>query len=215
MPDKSISIRWLKYLVFSFASLVLTHLIVLLAYSKGGGVLANILYLIEVVYMLFFVSGIVFTAMSKPVVFGDINSIIGSVTRPPKYFYTNLSKEAAYEILERLESYMKNEKAYLDPSQNLDRLSAILGIKKRHISQVINEHLQINFKEYVNRYRIRHAIDLLDQHTNDIRIFEVMYDVGFNSKSAFNTAFKKYTGNTPTNYRENLLSQDKQRDKLI
>jgi|GEM_PF-3878028 len=206
--EVSINLKWLKYIVQSFSILIILHLIVLFTYSSGQGNLANVLYVIEIIYMLFFVSGMVFTAMSKPTIFVDMQKLLDSIPRPPKYFYTKLGKQEADSILLRLEKLMEEEKPYLDPNQNLESMSRKLDVQKRHISQIINERLKVNFKEYINGYRIRAAMNILNQPKMDIRIFEVMYDVGFSSKSSFNQAFKKYTGQTPTDYRESVLKRD-------
>jgi AraC-like DNA-binding protein len=58
----------------------------------------------------------------------------------------------------------------------------------------------------VNGFRIRKAMEILkDPAKKDLTILEILYDVGFNSKSSFNTAFKKYTQTTPTEYRKKHL----------
>jgi len=68
------------------------------------------------------------------------------------------------------------------------------------LSQIINESKNINFYDYVNSYRISEAKDLLSSNC-DKTILEILYEVGFNSKSAFNTAFKKFTSVTPSKYK--------------
>lgn len=205
--EASINLKWLKYIILSFLFMIVQHLTVLFVYSSGQGYLGNVLYIVEIIYMLFFVSGMVFTAMSKPTIFVDVQKVLDSIPRPPKYFYTKLSEKEADSILNRLDKLMAEEKPYLDSSQNLQSISQKLDVSKRYISQVINERLNKNFKEYINEYRINDAIVILNESEDDIRIFEVMYDVGFNSKSSFNQAFKRCTGMTPTDYRESVLKR--------
>ncbi|WP_431121045.1 helix-turn-helix domain-containing protein [Flagellimonas flava] len=201
------NLKWLKYLVLSFSILVLQHLVVLFTFSKGQGSLGTALYIAEIVYMLFFVSGMVFTALSRPVIFADVKRILESIPRSPKYYYANLTNQESRHILEQLEKFMGEESPYLDPNLSLVGVSESIGVPKRYISQVINENLNINFKEYINAYRIRRAVDILEQPNNDIRIFEVMYDVGFNSRSSFNQTFKKFTGQTPSDFRSSVLQK--------
>ncbi len=202
--DKIANLKWLKYLVISMICLVLVHTSVLWFYSSGKEELANWLYAGNISYMIFFLTGMVFTALSKP----DFFQAINTNSSRPKYFYTNLSSSQKKSILGRLESLMVQEKPYLLQDLTLEDVSEKLGISKRHISQVINEKLQRNFKDYINGYRIREATEILERNARDIRIYEVMYDVGFNNKSSFNFSFKKFTGLTPREYRKSILLKE-------
>ncbi|MFC0181885.1 helix-turn-helix domain-containing protein [Pseudarcicella hirudinis] len=100
---------------------------------------------------------------------------------------------------------MIDEKPFLNPSLTIQDVSDGIGIPVRDLSVLINHKLEQHFYDFVNTYRIEKAMDLLKDVTkNKLTILEILYDVGFNSKSSFNTAFKKHTGNTPTAYRKNL-----------
>jgi AraC-like DNA-binding protein len=104
----------------------------------------------------------------------------------------------------KLEEYMSQYKPYLNPELNLNTLAEALKIHPKTLSQAINQILGRNFSEYINSYRIEEAKLLLQNNTDShITIMEVMYDVGFNSRSVFNTAFKNKTGVTPSQYKEN------------
>ena len=64
----------------------------------------------------------------------------------------------------------------------------------------------LHFFDFMNQYRINYAKDLLiDQNRQDLTVLEILYDAGFNSKSSFNTEFKKRSGVTPTEYRRKRL----------
>ena len=107
-------------------------------------------------------------------------------------------------IAERVVRYMESQKPWLDSELTLDQLAGQLSLKSKVLSQVINEVLGQNFFDFVNRYRIREAGRLLTSPEDPkVTILEVLYQVGFNSKSSFNTLFKKYTGLTPTEFRKN------------
>ncbi len=78
-----------------------------------------------------------------------------------------------------------------------------IGIHPRYLSQIINESLGQNFFDFINHYRIEEAKRMLTQTLDEhITVLEVLYEVGFNSKSAFNTAFKRHTGVTPTEFKK-------------
>ena len=103
--------------------------------------------------------------------------------------------------------YMKNNRPYLDPELTLDQLAKQLSLKSRLLSQVINDELGQNFYDFINRYRIEEASRLLTNPKDPkITVLEVLYEVGFNSKSSFNTLFKKYTGLTPSEFKKKNLS---------
>jgi AraC-like DNA-binding protein len=103
--------------------------------------------------------------------------------------------------------FVENKKPYLNPELTLDQLAMQLSLKPRVLSNVINDELGHSFYDFINRYRINEASRLLTKPKDKkITILEVLYEVGFNSKSSFNTLFKKYTGLTPSEFKKkNLL----------
>jgi len=119
-----------------------------------------------------------------------------------KYQNSPLTEEEKKEHLERLFKYMKQEKPYLNPSLSLNKLARRLSIPSRYLSQIINESLGINFFDFVNGYRVEEAKKLfLDTSNGQRSILDLLFDAGFNTKSVFNRAFKKYTGMTPSEFK--------------
>ena len=108
--------------------------------------------------------------------------------------------------IEKVKVYMKNESPYLNASFSLGDLASQTNIPIKELSILINHHLNKHFFDFVNEYRVEKAKQLLiSPDRKDYTILEILYEVGFNSKSSFNTAFKKHTKLTPTEYRRNLL----------
>lgn len=102
----------------------------------------------------------------------------------------------------RLKAYMVKEAPYLEPALTVQELASRMQMPVRELSVLINHHLNQHFFDFVNGYRIEKAKELLKNSTKqDLNIQEILYEVGFNSKSSFNTAFKKHTNLTPTQYR--------------
>jgi len=90
----------------------------------------------------------------------------------------------------------------------LQNLADYLGIPSYQLSQIINTELQQNFYELINSLRIAEAKHRLIDPTNQhITILAIAYDVGFNSKSTFNTAFKKYTKMTPSQFKKSQMAK--------
>jgi AraC-like DNA-binding protein len=109
---------------------------------------------------------------------------------------------------ENIDSMMREHKPYLQPDITLDMLAETLGIPSRDLSLVFNRHFDSNFYEFINRYRIEEAKKMLsDPKHKSKTITHIYLDVGFNSKSVFNTFFKKHIGQTPSEYRQEHLPQ--------
>ncbi len=101
-----------------------------------------------------------------------------------------------------LRAFMEQDEPFLEPALTIQDLANQLNIPVRELSILINHHLDQHFFDFVNEYRIKKAMQLLkDPMKNNLTVLEILYQVGFNSKSSFNTAFKKYTDLTPTQYR--------------
>jgi AraC-like DNA-binding protein len=99
--------------------------------------------------------------------------------------------------------YMETSKPYLESELTLNQLASRLSLKPRILSQTINEILGQNFYDFINRFRIKEASRLLTNPPDEkTTIQEIFYEVGFQSKSSFNTLFKKYTGLTPKEFRK-------------
>jgi AraC-like DNA-binding protein len=109
-------------------------------------------------------------------------------------------------VLERLAAHMQTKRPWLEPDLTLEQLAGQLQLRPKLLSQAINEGLGRNFFEFVNTYRIEEAKRLLtDPADKKITVLEVLYEVGFNSKSSFNTVFKKQTGLTPSEFKKNNM----------
>ncbi|MEN2412722.1 helix-turn-helix domain-containing protein [Flavobacterium mesophilum] len=101
-----------------------------------------------------------------------------------------------------LKVYMREKEPFLDPSLTIQELSNQIEIPVRDLSVLINHHMDQHFFDFVNEYRIQKAMEILKNPSKkDLTVLEILYEVGFNSKSSFNTSFKKYTNLTPTAYR--------------
>jgi AraC-like DNA-binding protein len=105
--------------------------------------------------------------------------------------------------MEKLTELMQIDKMFRDNMVSLPSVSRRLSIPPHHLSQVINEKLGQSFFEMIAEYRVRDAAEILkDPKQSNVTIEEVSEKVGYNSKSAFNKAFKKIMGETPSEYRD-------------
>lgn len=123
----------------------------------------------------------------------------GACAAGPSYARSGLDEDDCRRVVGRLDARMQQDRLWRDPFLNLSGLAHKAGVKPNAISQALNTHLSRNFFDYVNGWRINEACERL--RDSDDSVIGVSETVGFNSKSTFNAAFKKATGQTPTQYR--------------
>lgn len=109
------------------------------------------------------------------------------------------------EYHQKLLNMMETETVYTDPELNLPYLAELLKISPGYLSQIIKEKEGKNFFEFVNQYRVAEAKKkLMDTDYNQYSIMGIALESGFNSKSTFNSLFKKYTGQTPSSFKKSF-----------
>lgn len=124
---------------------------------------------------------------------------------PVKYARQSIDDKMQDEYLEKLNTFMEEQKPYLSENITIKDLAWELDIPSHHLSIVINNRLNKNFYTFINEYRIKESQQILkDPENSDASILSIAFKSGFNSKSTFNTTFKKITGLTPTEYRESM-----------
>lgn len=144
----------------------------------------------------------VLKAMYRPELFKGVDINLTPSTSHPKK--KHIPNQEDTEAVQKLSSFMTEHKPYLDFELTLQKLAAQIEMPERELSALINQHLGKHFFDFINEHRINDAMQLLkDPSQQELTILEILYAVGFNSKSSFYTAFKKATGQTPTAFRKN------------
>ncbi|HCW08023.1 MAG TPA: hypothetical protein DGG95_11740 [Cytophagales bacterium] len=123
-----------------------------------------------------------------------------SLAEQQKYKTSSLTSDQQQILLNRLRLLMSEQKPFLKPDFSLPELADQMKISVHQLSQVINDGLGKSFFEMTAEHRIEEAKHLLKEKPN-IKVEEIAEEVGYNSKSSFNTAFKKLTGKTPSEWR--------------
>ncbi len=112
---------------------------------------------------------------------------------------------AALAHKEKLLDFVERENTYLNPNLSLRLLAGQLGMHPNNLSWLLNEQLGKNFNQFINHYRVEHFKSLANDPANDhISLIGLAFESGFNSKTVFNTFFKKETGTTPSAYLKSL-----------
>jgi AraC-like DNA-binding protein len=195
--------NWLKQLtILLFIGQVLTLIKSYIRTNSSGDTL-EIVRIIVLLFGVFFICWLFLKAVNSPKLFKGVE--VGLKTSQEIKF----SKEDL-EISQQifiLKDFMSAQKPYLNPSLTIRNLAQELKMNSRDLSVLINQNLNQHFFDFVNEYRIEEAKNTLKNPAKTAyTILEILYEVGFNSKSSFNTAFKKHTGDTPTEFRKKHIN---------
>ena len=107
-------------------------------------------------------------------------------------------------IYKKIKQVMEESSMYLDAGLSLNNLAEKSGVNQHIVSQVINSHLGMNINDFINEYRIEEAKKQL--MSEDKKVIAIAYDSGFSNKVTFYKAFKKFTGLSPTEYKDKFSS---------
>ena len=156
--------------------------------------------LMLLILIFYFVNKVILKALRQPEIFAGI-----AQKETSKYQGSNLTTAQIEEYKKQLLALLKSEKSFLNPQVSITDLSEKLSVSAKHLSQVINQSFDKSFFDFINSYRIREVQQILkESNDKNLTVLEAMYEAGFNSKSSFNTAFKKETGQTPTEFRKKM-----------
>jgi AraC-like DNA-binding protein len=158
----------------------------------------------KLVFLLVGFMGILAVAISK---FrerrGKENEILRIFKDDARYKTSGMPPDRFKKYAQELLTVMEEEKPYLDPEMSVSKMANRLGIPKENISQLINQRFYMNFNQFLNKYRVEEAKRrLLDPKESQFVVLKIAHDVGFNSKSTFNSAFKKFAGMSPSQWRQ-------------
>jgi AraC-like DNA-binding protein len=142
---------------------------------------------------------VVFT-LRRPEFFAEEEDIV-------KYVYNKSQQVTSEDVIEGhsdkdiVLAYFEKDMPYLKTDLKMQDLVNSTGLSYKRISEIFNSEIQKSFFDIVNEYRMKTALDLINrgyhrQHT----LLHLAEQAGFNSKTTFNRTFKKYTGQTPTEY---------------
>jgi AraC-like DNA-binding protein len=185
----------------------LLHFLVLLrwlvTFTIGLGEVRQWIVTLDGFTFLFCTCWYLFIALNNPEFFRGVNSHLKPIAEVvPKQKPSLLVAEEKNKQIELLKDFMVEKEPYLDSSLTIQDLSKQVKVPVKDLSTLINLYMDKHFFDFINEYRIEKAMQLLkDPLQKEVTILEVLYQVGFNSKSSFSASFKKYTGKTPTDFR--------------
>lgn len=203
--DGRISLEWLKYTIQGLG-LIFLSVAVITIMREGLGIQFpfNADYIFYTIIILF-VFCIGFFGIRQQHLFSvaenDKNAKLVQEKPAGDYKKSGLKPETAQEIHLRLKQIMSQKKLYTNPQLTLSELAQSVNVSVNHLSQVINQYEKVNFHDFVNKYRIEEFIKNATTK-KEFSLLAHAFDAGFNSKSSFNSVFKKHHGVTPSKYIE-------------
>lgn len=136
----------------------------------------------------------------------DSNSnIVETEKNSKKYEKSGLSEDKAKSSLNELITLMEEEKLYRESNLTLKELARRLSISTHNLSEIINTHQNQSFFDFINKYRVEDVQEALKNSDKDrYTLLSIALEAGFNSKSSFNSIFKKHTNMTPSQYKKEI-----------
>ncbi len=133
---------------------------------------------------------------------GIYSDIKEELKKTIKYERSGLTNEKAQQLKIELMQLMESDQIYSEPKLTAKDLAEKLGVSTNILSELLNEHFNQNFYDFINSRRIEEAKKILsNSESKNMTVLAVAFEVGFNSKSTFNSVFKKFTGMTPSQYK--------------
>lgn len=158
------------------------------------------------------ISVIGFYGVKQTTIFTNLQPKPATPEAPPKterYASSKLTADEAQVMVNKVKAYMEKEKPHLDSQLSLESLASALAMTRHDLSQVINDQFETNFFGFVNDYRVAaFKENLADKKYEHYTLLGIALETGFNSKSSFNSIFKKAEGMTPSEYKKSLSRAD-------
>lgn len=204
--DEQINLRWLNYVAYSYLILfVLASFLIFGSIHFHLFAMENAFALVGILLSLTLLS-FGFYGSRQTSVFSNTMSplhISKTDTSKASYSKSGLKQNKIEDLANILSQHMEQEKSYLNEDLNLNTLAEKCGMKPTQLSQVINQHFQMNFYDFINQYRVEESkVRLSSSEFDHLSVLGIAFDCGFKSKSSFNRYFKKYAGVPPSEFKK-------------
>jgi AraC-like DNA-binding protein len=194
---EKIDLSWLKYFLLVLVLIIVVWFNLIFFNLERLIEFTPFIYLLSVFFLAYF-------SLQQKEVF-DFNkkelNELSTIKTDKKESPKRVSENRLNELDTKLQALMNLEKVYLENDLSLPKLANRLDASCNETSFAINELYGDNFYNFINKYRIEEAKTvLLSAKYSQLNILGIAYESGFNSKTTFNTTFKKHTGVSPTEF---------------
>ena len=198
-----IDLKWLEYILFLVLSIIIVVSIYNVTFSRNYASLPiNALMLITVF-------GVAFFSLKQKEIFpvrlqqGEEILEMETINPSSEVRRKVLADNDLVKLKSKLNRLMQEQKPFRDPEMNLIKLAEMMNLTPHQLSYLINHGFNENFFQYVNKFRVEMAKEMIAQgNMNNYSMLGIAFESGFNSKTAFNSTFKKITNQTPSEYRK-------------
>lgn len=208
--DEKINLKWVSYIVYSYLVLfILASFLIFGATQFQLFPIENAFALVGITLSLMLIA-FGFYGFRQTAIFSNIDNgastnlkLQNNISEKAPYSKSGLTQEKIKSLANRLTEHIETAKPFLNEDLSLSLLAEQSEIPQSYLSQVINQHFQINFYDFVNRYRVEEAkTKLASSDFDHLSILGIAFECGFKSKSSFNRYFKKYTGVSPSEFKK-------------
>lgn len=205
---EQIDLSWLKYFLLILVFIIIAWLNLVFFNLNSLIELTPFIYLLSVFFLAYF-------SLQQKEIFdfskSELNDL-SAIKEGKKETQKRVSESRMIELNEKLQMLIDLEKVYLENDLSLPKLAKRMNASCNEVSFVINELHSDNFYNFINKYRVEEAkILLVSEKYNQLNILGIAYESGFNSKTTFNTTFKKHTGFSPTEFvKSNIFLEKKE-----
>ena len=205
--DKGISLAWISTFVLGYISFVLCFFLLT---PESSPYVVYIPLLLLIIYFIFQRNSQVSISLEgneREIIAGFLLDTPSQIVNPEEKNNTNLGLDLdkKEKIRNEILKLMEKEKPYLKSDLTVYQLAKMLNTNTNYLSVIINKDFQFSFVSFINSYRIKEAKHLLTSpNFENYTIEAISEEVGFNSKSAFNRAFKKLTKQTPSDFKKKI-----------
>ena len=199
--EEGINLDWLRYCIYGIGIIFLTATVIIVLRDALGmqfSFNADFIFYTLIILFIFYIG--YFGIRHQDMFTHNVDmEVVKAPSLQEKYRKSGLREEALQGGHNKLLNFMAVQKPYLDPKLTLSGLAQNLDISSNQLSQIINQKEAVNFHDFVNRFRVNEFIERASKNENFSLLAHAL-DSGFNSKSAFNSIFKKHKGMTPSQF---------------
>ncbi len=208
--DDKIDLKWVTYIVYSYFILfLLSSFLIFGAIHFQLFTISNAFAFVGISLSLMLIA-FGFYGFRQTAIFSNIETqnfhdvdLGTSKVETTSYTKSGLTEGKIILLANQISEHMGQEKPYLRDDLTLSILAKQCNLSNVHLSQVLNQHFQLNFYDFVNQYRIQESEKmLLSSDYDNLSVLGIAFNCGFKSKSSFNRYFKKYNGISPSKFKE-------------
>jgi AraC-like DNA-binding protein len=199
-----VNLNWLKYLLIIYIALWFAFAIRVFFPSRLIWNISAFLSLLTMYIVGYF-------GYNQPVIFEEsMKDTLSALNKEEKkkYASSSLTEKEITEHVKKLQALMNKEKIFLRNNLKIGDVAEKIDLPVYYVSQVINEKLGKNFYDFINEYRVDEVKKrFADTKYDYLTILAIGFDSGFNSKTAFYSAFKRNTGMIPSEFKKQLIAR--------